>query len=212
MNQYLFGTDDRIYFIQRRDPAGVANGGQFNWYKWNRDENSCTGPQPPANPDIRFLQCAQIFSGGDGVIYAVKMHRNLEDPDSNTLNVEKNGDLLWYKHTVVGGSGSLTGPKTCGVGWDKFLKVFSGGNGTIYAVDEAGDLYWYKHLDPQHGTPSWAGTGEGTRIGNDWAKMVHIFSGGSGNIYAIDTKGDLVQTPRSRWRREELVERIWKEN
>src|SRR6516164_6919377 len=66
---------------------------------------------------------SNVFSGGDGVIYAVK-----------------DGDLRWYKDLDGNGNESWAGPTTGSGGWDQFSKLFSGGNGVIYAVTKDGDL------------------------------------------------------------------------
>jgi hypothetical protein len=73
-----------------------------------------------------------VFSGDDGVIYAVT----------------RGGDLLRYKDLARNGSEKWAPVKTIGIGgWDQFSEVFSGGEGVIYAVTRGGDLRWYRDLN-----------------------------------------------------------------
>ena len=63
-----------------------------------------------------------LFSGGDGIIYAVN--------DA--------GQLLFYRDTKQNGTGDVANPSVIGnAGWLDFEALFSGGsggNGIIYAV------------------------------------------------------------------------------
>jgi hypothetical protein len=124
-----------------------------------------------------------VFSGGNGVIYAVTQDNR----------------LLWYRHT-----GAATGQSTwaphlpvaagrldgqIGEGWD-FKHVFSGGNGVIYAVTNDNRLLWYRHTGFADGRDAWAphlpvpaGHIAG-QIGEGW-NFKQVFSGGDGVIYAV---------------------------
>ena len=69
--------------------------------------------------------CEYVFSGGNGIIYAVNQQ----------------GQLLFYRDANQDGTGEVTGPSVIGQGgWQNFKFVFSGGNGIIYAVDQGVDL------------------------------------------------------------------------
>jgi hypothetical protein len=60
-----------------------------------------------------------LFSGGDGIIYAV-------DP---------NGQLLFYRDQTRDGTGDVSSPSVIGLGgWQQMQHLFSGGDGIIYAV------------------------------------------------------------------------------
>ena len=82
-------------------------------------------------PDFKF-----VFSGGNGIIYAV----------------DQQGQLLFFHDANQDGTGQVTGPSVIGQGgWQNFKFVFSGGNGIIYAVDQQGQLLFF-HDANQDGT------------------------------------------------------------
>jgi Tachylectin len=61
-----------------------------------------------------------LFSGGNGIIYAV-------NPE---------GQLLFYRDNTQNGTGDVNTPSVIGLGgWADFKFLFSGGNGIIYAVN-----------------------------------------------------------------------------
>ena len=119
--------------------------------------------------DFKFL-----FSGGNGIIYAV----------------DQAGRLLFYRDNTQNGTGDVDTPSVIGLGgWADFKFLFSGGNGIIYAVDQAGRLLFYRDYT-QNGTgdvdtPSVIGLG-------GWADFKFLFSGGNGIIYAVDQAGRLL--------------------
>ncbi len=120
----------------------------------------------------------QVFSGGDGVIYAIA----------------DNGDLLWYpprrtrrRHLQVG---RLTTGKKVGNGWN-FKQVFSGGDGVIYAITDNGDLLWYPPRRAGRRQLPVGRQQRGKKVGNGW-NFKQVFSGGDGVIYAITDNGDLL--------------------
>jgi hypothetical protein len=127
-----------------------------------------------------------IFSGGDGVIYAIT-------PD---------GYLKWYKHIgFEKGEAIWEGPIEVGNGWNNFSKVFSSGTHVtrntdsdgviIYAVTEntefrskvneshnsnshgSGKLLWYKHRGYKNGTKDWDGA---KTVGSGWENFEKIFA------------------------------------
>lgn len=107
-----------------------------------------------------------VFSGGNGVIYAVN---------------QKN-QLLWYRHLGYqdGTDRWQTTPESKGyicVGWD-MKHVLSGGNGVIYAVNQSDQLLWYRHLGAQDGTARWQTTPEAKgHVGVGWG-FKQVFGGG----------------------------------
>jgi hypothetical protein len=120
-----------------------------------------------------------VFAGNDGIIYAVA----------------PNGNLLYFRDEARDGSqhqlinGGI-GQKI-GSGWNSFLKIFSGGDGIIYAIASNGDLLYYRD-EARDGTPRWSFGGEGQKIGTGWGDYLHVFSGDGGVIYAIALNGDLL--------------------
>lgn len=106
-----------------------------------------------------------VFSGGNGVIYAV-----------NNQN-----QLLWYRHLgfADGTDQWLTTPDPkgyIGEGWG-MQHVFSAGGGIIYAVNSQAQLLWYRHLGFADGTDQWHTTPDPKGyIGEGW-NMNHVFAG-----------------------------------
>ncbi len=116
-----------------------------------------------------------LFSGGNGIIYAV-------DPA---------GRLLRYLDASQTGGGDVSNPFVIGQGgWKEFKFLFSGGNGIIYAVDPAGRLLRYLDASQTGGgdvsNPFVIGQG-------GWKEFKFLFSGGNGIIYAVDPAGRLLR-------------------
>ena len=114
-----------------------------------------------------------VFSGGNGIIYAVT----------------HDGNLLFFRDSNGDGTGEILQHGIIGYGgWNHFKEVFSGGNGNIYAINHQGDLLFYKdHYQDGSGDvshPSVIGHG-------GWNQFKTVFSGGNGVIYAITYSGDL---------------------
>jgi N,N-dimethylformamidase len=108
-----------------------------------------------------------VFSGGDGIIYAVR----------------PTGELLWYRDVARDGSNGPTGAagwaagsgNQIGSGWSSFTAVFAtgGSDGIIYAVTPTSDLRFYRDTlrnggNGPTGSQGW-GSGSGSAIGVGWA-------------------------------------------
>ena len=119
-------------------------------------------------------QFLHLFSGGDGIIYAV-----------NTA-----GQLLFYRDWRRDGTGDVSSPSVIGQGGWQFMRhLFSGGDGILYAVDGDGRLLFYRD-QTRNGTgdvanPSVIGLG-------GWQQFSHLFHGGDGILYAVDPDGRLL--------------------
>jgi hypothetical protein len=62
----------------------------------------------------------------------------LPTPITLTFGVNPAGRLLFYRDTTQNGTGDVANPSVIGLGgWRDFKFLFSGGNGIIYAVDQA---------------------------------------------------------------------------
>ena len=145
-------------------------------------------PQWGSQIGIDWQQFIQVFSGGDGIIYAVK----------------SSGELIWYRDMLRDGTNDSGGQrgwhinsgKQIGIDWQQFTQVLSSGDGVIYAVKPTGELVWYRDMlrdgtnDPG-GQRGWH-VNSGKQIGTDWQQFVHIVSGGDGVIYAATAAGDLL--------------------
>ncbi|CAN5144715.1 hypothetical protein BH11MYX1_BH11MYX1_28960 [soil metagenome] len=158
-----------------------------------------------------------LFGAGDGVIYGITPYvpahyETVQVGGSGNLIPASGGELKWYRHDGredgsfkwAARSGTVVG-----TGWNGFSKVFSGGNGVIYALTayvpahyeistygghmvpaSGGDLKWYRHTGQVDGTFRWA-PGSGTTVGHGWSSFKRLFSGGDGVIYAVDSDDKL---------------------
>lgn len=170
-------NDGIIYGIQQRSfdlQTGRKLGGNLLWYRHDgRDDGSfrwAAGEGKKVGQSWHGFPT--VFSGGDGVIYAITDH----------------GDLFWYRHdgreegrfSWAAGEGQKVG-----AGWGDFASVFSGGDGVIYAITDDGDLLWYRHDGRHDGSFTWAAS-EGKKVGVGWDGFSTVFAGGEGVIYAIE--------------------------
>ncbi|MFJ7685973.1 tachylectin-related carbohydrate-binding protein [Peribacillus butanolivorans] len=98
-----------------------------------------------------------VFSGGDGIIYAVA----------------QNGDLLYYRDLARDGTSRwandgvgqiIMSAQATGNFFNRFRHVFSGGDGIIYAIEDNGTILYFRDL-AQDGTSRWAYDGIGRKIG-----------------------------------------------
>jgi hypothetical protein len=155
----------------------IRDTGELTFY-----HNRSLTATPEWNPSGAQVGCGwegfqRVFSGGDGVIYAIRHDGALlhfKDFARNGTNGDC-GQQGWVSPTVIGG------------GWQNFRHVFSGGEGMIFAITAAGDMLFYQHL----GGRNWAAT-SGRRIGSGWQNFRHVLSGGGGVIYGVNPNGDLV--------------------
>lgn len=150
----------------------IGDDGKLRWYRY-QDALNARRPPSWAGPLVvasGWGGLVDVFSGGVGVIYAV----------------QKDGTLLWWRHvsyqngidpahmatpapgfTGLGRVGAKwEGPRVVGSGWQNFRKIFSPGDGFIYAVNGQGELFWYFHKGFQDGANSWQGP---VKISSDWA-------------------------------------------
>jgi Tachylectin/PQQ-like domain len=174
---YAITFDGRLIWHQDTDRHGQ-----------NKSDGS-TGWAPGSGKQIGigWNNFKHVFSGGDGIIYAIK----------------PGGELLWYKDTDLKGN---NGPKAergwapgsgnqIGFGWDNFKHVFSGGDGVIYAVTPDGKLLWYRDFNRRggnapDGSSGWS-AGSGNQIHFGWNRFIHICAVG-GTIYAVTDTGRLL--------------------
>ncbi|HEY2711830.1 MAG TPA: tachylectin-related carbohydrate-binding protein [Chthoniobacterales bacterium] len=208
------GGDGIIYAIDPisakavNDVPGIPSrlsGGNLWWYRHVGREDGSFRWEGPKMVGTGWAGLEHVFSGGDGIIYAVDPVTDLSKHVPGRTNIASGGNLKWYRH--VGhedGSFRWEGPKTVGTGWAGFPHLFSGGDGIIYVVTpladhshavpgreniaSGGDLRWYRHLGREDGSFKWEGP---NKVGTGWASLQHIFSGGDGVIYGIDPVTDL---------------------
>lgn len=160
----------------------VSNDGNLLYY---RDQSRNGTPQwahggTGQNIGSEWGHFLDVFSGDDGIIYTIA-------PNGNLLyfrDEARNGTTQWANGAI----GQKIG---IGSGWSAFSKVFSGGDGIIYAIASTGDLLYFRD-EARDGTPRWSFGGEGQKIHTGWSDYLHVFSGGEGVIYAIAPNGDLL--------------------
>ena len=154
-----------------------ASGGELKWYRHNgREDGTFNWASGSGNTvGTGWGAFAQVFSGGNGVIYGITAVVPATLPTGIGPGYEghpaSGGELKWYRHNGredgsfawAAGSGS-----TVGTGWGAFTQVFSGGDGVIYAVAPNGDLKWYAHDGRTDGSFRWA-AGSGNVVGTGWA-------------------------------------------
>ena len=154
----------------------IGDDGTLRWYRY-QDVMNAKRPARWSGPLVvasNWGGLKDVFSGGDGVIYTVK-------PD---------GTLLWWRHVsyengvdqprapAPGYTGlgrvraKWEGPKVVGSGWQNFRKIFSPGDGFIYAVNGAGELFWYYHQGFKDGASTWQGP---VKISSDWGSNRVMF-------------------------------------
>ena len=170
MNAVFPGGNGVIYTITQdgnlnwyRHSANLSGGGLQDAGAWNPTSGKTVG--------IGWNNFKEVFSGGNGVIYAIT----------------QNGDLKWYRHNAYltggglqdAGSWNPLSGKTVGIGWNGFKEVFSGGNGVIYGIEPGGDLKWYRHNAYLTGgglqdAGAWNDLG-GKTIGIGWNGFLTVF-------------------------------------
>ena len=147
---------------------GGSIGGRLLFYRDNTQNGTGDVDTPGVIGQGGWEEFKFLFSGGNGIIYAVNQQ----------------GQLLFYRDNTQNGTGDVDTPSVIGLGgWADFKFLFSGGNGIIYAVNQQGQLLFYRD-NTQNGTgdvdtPSVIGLG-------GWTDFQFLFSGGNGIIYASE--------------------------
>ena len=126
-----------------------------------------------------------VFSSGDGegVIYVVRQDGRL---GWYRITGYVDGKALWAndgREKIVG----------TGSGWADYKKIFSNGDGTIYAVKADGSLVWYRHLGYLSGDQRWANNGRAITVslpGHNWLALAALTGvGGGGRIVGLSPDG-----------------------
>ena len=94
------------------------------------EDTNASAWQGPQTVGTGWNQIKDVFSTGNGAIYAVR----------------NDGRLSFYQH-----EGYLTGEakwqkdRVVGTDWDHFQQIIPSGEGVILAIRPNGELLWYKH-------------------------------------------------------------------
>ena len=75
-----------------------------------------------------------------------------------------------------------------GTGWNNFVALCGGPDGTIYGTHPDGTMFWYRHYGHDQGYGIWHGP---LRVGAGWQPYRQVFAVGNGFVYGIDDLGDL---------------------
>ncbi|MEP6633165.1 MAG: tachylectin-related carbohydrate-binding protein [Luteimonas sp.] len=140
----------------------IARDGTLKWYRETVTANGKPSMEGPKDVD-KGWNGLKVFSGGDGVIYTIA----------------GDGNLKWTRHNAfmtgaaVGTSGAWESRKDVGTGWNNFERVFSTGNGIVYAVTHDGKLMWYHHKGYQDGRFAWDAP---QPVGTGWGGMRWVFA------------------------------------
>ena len=124
-----------------------TSGGDLTWARHIGREDGSFRWEGPKTVGTGWGGFEHVFSGGDGIIYAITPVVPATLPTLVGTSVTgiafggrgeqpaSGGDLLWYRHVgSADGSFEWEGPKKVGTGWGGFEHVFSGGDGIIYVV------------------------------------------------------------------------------
>ncbi len=122
----LSGGNGIIYAVD----AGVGFVSRLLFYR----DKTQNGTGEVANPSVisqgNWWFLHSVFSGGNGIIYAIA-----------DITVTQQSPLLFHLDRNQDGTGEVTSPSIISQDAWKFFKfVFTGGNGTIYAVGDGGQL------------------------------------------------------------------------
>jgi N,N-dimethylformamidase len=185
----------------------VTHSGKLFWYGDTKKDGT-NGPYGESGWDphsgtqigVGWDEFVEVLAGGDGVIYAIK----------------PSGELLYYRDLKQDGTNGAHGESgwdsrsgsQIGVGWDEFVRVFSGGGSDfigiplplspkswIYGIKPGGELTFYveRKRDGMNGSGGESGWEplSGMQIGTGWSDFVHVIGYG-GHIYAVTTAGALI--------------------
>jgi Tachylectin len=147
--------------------------------RWYRDANmngtAGRAPNSGSQIGIGWDAFSHVFSGEDGVLYAIR----------------PTGELLWYKdekRNGTNGANAETGWNVnsgtqIGIGWGDFMHVFPAGDGLIYAVRPTGELVWFRDekqdgMNGPRAETGWYTATDEAALGTEFDAFDLVFSGG----------------------------------
>ncbi len=141
------------------------------------------GAATPATVDAEQRMCRMV-GGGSGIFYAVRA----------------DGDLHWWRHlgwstgAATWANGGL--PRLIGNGWNGFVEILGGTDGSLFGVYANGDVMYYRYVltNSTTGAGSWANGGLGVRVGTGFDRFPRMFGGPGGVIFGVDVNGDLYRS------------------
>ena len=117
----------------------TESGGDLMWARHLGRQDGSFGWDGPKKVGSGWGSLRNVFSGGEGIIYGVTPVEPATPATGTGPEMRghpaSGGDLIWFRHLGAGdGSEKWTGPKKVGSGWGTQQKIFSGGDGIIYAI------------------------------------------------------------------------------
>jgi len=129
--KHVFSGGDEIIYavtpvVEASLPSGIgpgmgghpASGGELWWYRHSGRDDGSFRWDGPKKVGTGWGRVTHVFSGGNGVIYAIDPVVEASVHVTGGTTPASGGDLWWYRH-VGRADGSLQweGPKKVGTGW-----------------------------------------------------------------------------------------------
>ncbi|HEX8237580.1 MAG TPA: tachylectin-related carbohydrate-binding protein [Abditibacteriaceae bacterium] len=178
---------------------GIRPNGDLMWYRRDMSSSSWQGPKKVNTGWSRFKD---VIPAGGNCFYALTTGNKLLWFGHDGFN---NGADAWGSANVQETTGSgigdrllkrrgsvltaLTGGTEVGGDWT-YKKIFSGGEGIVYAIRDDGKLMWIKNTGSNYNARSWSET---KVVGNGWGDLKDVFSTGRGHVFAVKQDGTLWQ-------------------
>ena len=179
---------------------GIRTDGDVMWYRRDSANSAWQGPKKVNTGWNRFKD---VIAAGGNCLYALTTdnkllwfrHDGFNDGSENWGNPPARatsrtgvGRAIFKQGSILS---ALTGGTEVGNGWS-FKKIFSGGEGIVYAIRDDGKLIWYKHngYTTGGGVAAWESPRE---VGSGWGDFKDVFSTGKGHVYAVKQDGTLWQ-------------------
>jgi virginiamycin B lyase len=112
--------------------------------------------------------------------------------DGILYGIDSNGHLHWWRHLgYQNGQAQWEGPKSVGVGWERYREVDAAPNGVIYALESGGTLHWWKHLKQADG------------VGGVWDRipggLKQVSVGADGETWGVSASDEIYRYTPGNW-------------
>ncbi len=182
---------------------GIRTNGDVMWYR--RDSNSSAW-QGPKKVNTGWNRYKDVIAAGGNCFYALTTDNKLmwfrHDGFNNgaddwgspapkitsepAVRLGRKSKVFAKRDSILS---AITGGTEVGRGWN-FKRIFSGGEGIVYAIRDDGKLMWYRHNEYSTGgnSDTWQAPRE---VGSDWGNFRDVFSTGKGHVYVVKSDGTL---------------------
>ncbi len=168
---------------------GLHPSGELHWFSHKGWFTGQGGAEGPVKVGVGWGDFLHLVPGSEAVLYAVR---------------RDDGVLLRYRHSGLLDSGGVNTwtVDTFGNGWDRFSRVFSVGEGTLYGVAKDGTLWWTR--DPSFrrfwdAARPLAPIPEPKMVGAGWADFRDVFGSAGGVVLAQRADGELRRYTHLGW-------------